>query len=59
MPRYPEVGPDSRRNEDKCVYMELRARTTVSFIEDYPFLYGYVFHGTNTFQLQHHLRPLS
>jgi glycosyltransferase involved in cell wall biosynthesis len=55
LPRYPETGGESQRNEDRNLFLQLRQAELVSTLDGYPHLYTYVFHGSNTFALSHHL----
>jgi len=51
MPAY----PDARRGEDSAVVMSLlRAECKVARIRNKGWCYTYIFHGTNTFGLEHH-----
>jgi glycosyltransferase involved in cell wall biosynthesis len=55
MPEYPEVGRDSRSSEDKNLFLQLTHARRVALINDHPYLYTYVLHGSNTFSLVHHM----
>jgi glycosyltransferase involved in cell wall biosynthesis len=52
---YPEEGPCARAGEDTDLLVRLAQAVPVEFLAASPALYGYRFHGRNTFGLQHHL----
>jgi glycosyltransferase involved in cell wall biosynthesis len=51
---YPECGEDSRRGEDLAVARQLIAAGVLATVADKPYLYVYVSHGQNTYQIEHH-----
>jgi glycosyltransferase involved in cell wall biosynthesis len=53
--RYPEAGPNARTGEDSVFWNRLVATVKTEVLDAPPYLYGYTFHGQNTFALDHHL----
>ncbi|HEY1725734.1 MAG TPA: glycosyltransferase family A protein [Steroidobacteraceae bacterium] len=51
---YPEVGQDSVRGEDLAVARQLIAAGALATLRDKPYLYVYVSHGQNTYEIEHH-----
>jgi glycosyltransferase involved in cell wall biosynthesis len=51
---YPESGATSERGEDAEVLFQLRRKTKVAFFSNPADLYIYVYHGHNTFDMEHH-----
>jgi glycosyltransferase involved in cell wall biosynthesis len=51
---YPESGATSERGEDTEVLNQLRQKTKVAFFANPADLYLYVYHGHNTFHMEHH-----
>jgi peptidoglycan/xylan/chitin deacetylase (PgdA/CDA1 family) len=53
---YPETGPTAQRGEDMAFQKQLFARHKVVLLQGHGFLYVYIFHGANTWDLDHHAR---
>jgi glycosyltransferase involved in cell wall biosynthesis len=51
---YPESGEDSRRGEDLAVARQLISAGVLATLPDKPYLYVYVSHGQNTYEIAHH-----
>ena len=54
--RYPEAGRYAQAGEDTDLLERLAAASRIEYLRapPFPFLYIYRFHGTNTWQLEHH-----
>ncbi|MGC2460973.1 MAG: glycosyltransferase family A protein [Steroidobacteraceae bacterium] len=51
---YPESGEHSCRGEDSAVARQLIAAGALATLRDKPYLYVYVSHGRNTYEIEHH-----
>ena len=52
--RYPVRGADARRGEDAIFMVRHRERHGHVLLKTHPYLYAYVYHGTNTWNHDHH-----
>ena len=51
---YPETGPRSEKGEDEVFQRQVAARYKSVLLRECGYLYVYVFHGRNTWDLNHH-----
>jgi glycosyltransferase involved in cell wall biosynthesis len=52
--RSPEHGPESDRGEDTALLRGLAAEGKIAHLAGRPYLYVYVYHGSNTYDAGHH-----
>jgi len=53
---YPETGPRAQRGGDEVFQRQLSAQHSCTLIRGLPFVYVYVCHGANLWNVEHHLQ---